>query len=103
MTRLFKLGSSGELVEAKDEPFSNETADMEGFVRKNARVLGAKCDEAWKEPFRHFLEYEEESIKMQKELYENNVKKAKDQFADVIKKYEYLKPAFTLMNRDVLQ
>ena len=72
----------------------------------NEEMLGkliAKCEEAWKEPPRHFLEYEEESVKMHKELYEKDVKKAKEQFADVIKKYEYLKPAFTLMNKDVLQ
>jgi hypothetical protein len=40
MTRLFRLGSSGELIEAKEEPFSNETVDMEEFVKKNARILG---------------------------------------------------------------
>lgn len=40
MTRLFKLGSSGELIEAKEEPFSNEIIDMEEFVKKNARILG---------------------------------------------------------------
>jgi hypothetical protein len=72
----------------------------------NEEMLGkiiAKCEETWKEPPRHFLEYEEESVRMHKQLYADDVKKAKEQFADVIKRYEYLKPVFTIMNKDVFQ
>jgi hypothetical protein len=40
VARLYTLGSSGELVEAQEKPFLDETSDMEDFVKKNAKILG---------------------------------------------------------------
>lgn len=40
MARLYTLGSSGELVEAQEKPFLDETSDMGDFVKKNAKILG---------------------------------------------------------------
>jgi len=40
MARLYRLGSSGELIEASEKPFSYETTDMEEFVKKNSKILG---------------------------------------------------------------
>jgi hypothetical protein len=85
------------------DKFEDQLLPNDMFNEEMLKKIMANCEESWKEPPRHFLEHEEESVKTQKELYEKDVKKAKDQFADVIKKYEYLKPAFTLMNKDVLQ
>ncbi len=83
------------------DKFEDQLLPNDMFNEEMLWKIIAKCEEAWKEPPRHFLEYEEESVKMHKELYEKDVKKTKEQFADVIKKYEYLWPAFTLMNKDV--
>ena len=74
----------------------------EMFTEEKLRELIAKCEEGWREEPKHFLDYEKESVKIQKEHYEEDVKQAKKQFADVAEKYNYLKPVFASINKDVV-
>lgn len=40
MARLFRVESSGELIKAEEKPFTDETDEMEPFVKKNVQILG---------------------------------------------------------------
>jgi hypothetical protein len=40
LARLYRVGNSGELIEASEKPFSDETNDLENFVKKNPKILG---------------------------------------------------------------
>jgi hypothetical protein len=73
------------------------------FKEEKLGELIATCEEAWKGEPRHFLDNEKESVKMHKERYEEDAKHAKEQFADVVEKYNYLKPVFASINKDIVQ
>ncbi len=40
MARLFRLDSSGGLVTATEQPFTDEVSEMEPFIKSNAKLLG---------------------------------------------------------------
>jgi hypothetical protein len=73
------------------------------FTEAKLGQLIAECEKIWKEEPKHFLDFERESVKMHKERYDEDVKNAKKRFTEIIAKYDYLKPAFTAINKDVLQ
>lgn len=59
------------------------------------------CEKQWVGQPEHFLEFQKELIEESKRKYEANVKTIKEEFAPILKKYEYLKPVFRLLNQDV--
>jgi hypothetical protein len=73
----------------------------EVFKKEKIEEIIGECEEAWSGEPKHFLDDEAESLKMHKEQYEKDVKNAREQFADIVKKYDYLKPVFASINKDV--
>jgi len=59
------------------------------------------CKKHWKGKPRHFLDLEKKWIRESKKAYQENVKKAKEEFAVCIGKYSYLIPVLRLINNDV--
>jgi hypothetical protein len=75
----------------------------EMFTEMKLGELITKCQEIWKEEPTHFLDMMEEFLKRDKQQYEEDVKKARARIADIVAKYDYLKPVFASINKDVLQ
>lgn len=73
------------------------------FTEKMLGEIITKCQEAWKEEPKHFLDLEKEYLKTHKERYEEDVQRVREQFADIVENYNYLKPVFASINKDVVQ
>ena len=73
------------------------------FTEKMLSELITKCQETWKEEPKHFLDLEKEFLERNRERYVQDVKKVRERFADIVKKYDYLKLVFASINKDALQ
>jgi hypothetical protein len=73
------------------------------FSDKMVSEIITKCQETRKEERKHFLDFQGEHLEKHKKLYEEDVKKVKEHFADIIKKYDYLELVFKSINEDVFK
>jgi hypothetical protein len=90
------LEKSGKVATLIVPLFGQKTMDQ-----KRLEKLVKTCKKYWKGKPKHFLDSEKEWIGKNKKTYDANVKKAKEEFASCIKKYNYLVPVLRLINSDV--